>query len=172
VGPARGARAHPVRARSRRRRGDFADAAGLARRAAAAPQGDGDYRPPRAFGPWPDGLLDFKVAATLDGEALSEEEISALLAGTDGLALLRGQWVEVDRARLEQAMTQFSGAESLAAREGVSFDLRIGPREVRAKVIGSEIYSILITIKPLPAAAWTSICADCAGRVDSLVELL
>jgi len=34
---------------------------------------------------------------------------------------LRGQWVEVDRARLEQAMTQFSGAESLAAREGVSF---------------------------------------------------
>ena len=51
-------------------------------------------------------------------------------------------------------------------------DLRIGPREVRAKVIGSEIYSILITIKPLPTAAWTSICADCAGRVDSLVELL
>jgi len=48
----------------------------------------------------------------------------------------------------------------------------IGPREVRAKVIGSEIYAILITIKALPAAAWASICADCAGRVDSLVELL
>ena len=57
-------------------------------------------------------------------------------------------------------------------RNGAVIDLRIGPREVRAKVIGSEIYAILITIKPLPAAAWTSICADCAGRVDSLVELL
>ena len=57
-------------------------------------------------------------------------------------------------------------------RNGAVIDLRIGPREVRAKVIGSEIYSILITIKPLTAAAWTSICADCAGRVDSLVELL
>ena len=57
-------------------------------------------------------------------------------------------------------------------RNGAVIDLRIGPREVRAKVIGSEIYSILITIKPLLAAAWTSICADCAGRVDSLVELL
>jgi len=57
-------------------------------------------------------------------------------------------------------------------RNGAVIDLRIGPREVRAKVIGSEIYSILITIKPLPTAAWTSICADCAGRVDSLVELL
>lgn len=57
-------------------------------------------------------------------------------------------------------------------RNGAVIDLSIGPREVRAKVIGSEIYSILITIKPLPAAAWTSICTDCAGRVDSLVELL
>ena len=57
-------------------------------------------------------------------------------------------------------------------RNGAVIDLRIGPREVRAKVIGSEIYAILITIKALPAAAWASICADCAGRVDSLVELL
>ena len=57
-------------------------------------------------------------------------------------------------------------------RNGSVIDLRIGPREVRAKVIGSEIYSILITIKPLPSMAWTSICTDCAGRVDSLVELL
>jgi non-specific serine/threonine protein kinase len=76
-------------------------------------------REPSALGL--DGLLDFKVAATLDGETLTEAEVHSLLAGTDGLALLRGQWVEVDRARLEQAMTQFSGAESLAAREGVSF---------------------------------------------------
>ena len=57
-------------------------------------------------------------------------------------------------------------------RNGAVIDLRINPREVRAKVIGSQIYAILITIKPLPTAAWTSICADCAGRVDSLVELL
>jgi uncharacterized Zn finger protein len=57
-------------------------------------------------------------------------------------------------------------------RNGAVIDLSIRPREVKAKVIGSEIYSILITIKPLTAAAWTSICADCAGRIDSLVELL
>ena len=58
-------------------------------------------------------------------------------------------------------------------RNNAVIDLRIGPREVRAKVIGSEIYSILITIEPLAAAAWASICADCAGRVEcSLVELL
>jgi hypothetical protein len=55
-------------------------------------------------------------------------------------------------------------------RNGSVIDLRIGPREVRAKVIGSQIDSILIAIKPLAAAAWTSICVDCAGRVDFLVD--
>ena len=76
-------------------------------------------RAPSALGL--DGLLDFKVQATLDGEPLTEEEVRSLLAGTDGLALLRGQWIEVDRARLQKAMTQFRDAETLAAREGVSF---------------------------------------------------
>jgi uncharacterized Zn finger protein len=57
-------------------------------------------------------------------------------------------------------------------RNGSVIDLWIGPREVTAKVSGSEIYSVRITIEALPIAAWTSICADCAGRVASLVELL
>lgn len=51
-----------------------------------------------------DGLLDFSVEMTLDGERLSEQEIATLLAGTDGLVLLRGQWVEIDRIRLERTM--------------------------------------------------------------------
>ncbi|MGB7046629.1 MAG: DEAD/DEAH box helicase, partial [Methylocella sp.] len=76
-------------------------------------------REPSALGL--DGLLDFRVETTLDGEPLTEAEVHALLAGTDGLALLRGQWVEVDRARLEQVMARFRDAESLAAREGMSF---------------------------------------------------
>ena len=65
-----------------------------------------------------DGLLDFAVAMTLDGEPLSEAEIQALLAGTDGLVLLRGQWVEVDRERLERTMRRFQRRRSWRAREG------------------------------------------------------
>jgi SNF2 Helicase protein len=76
-------------------------------------------REPSALGL--DGLLDFRVETTLDGAPLTEAEVRALLAGTDGLALLRGQWVEVDRARLEQAMARFRDAESFAEREGLSF---------------------------------------------------
>ncbi|MFI4927354.1 MAG: SNF2 helicase-associated domain-containing protein [Burkholderiales bacterium] len=68
-----------------------------------------------------DGLLDFSVEMTLEGERLSEAEIRALLAGTDGLVLLRGQWVEVDRERLERTMRQFQAAEELARAQGLTF---------------------------------------------------
>ena len=68
-----------------------------------------------------EGLLDFRINVTLDGETLSEREIATLLAGTESLVLLRGQWVEVDRERLERAMRQFHEAEQLAARDGLTF---------------------------------------------------
>jgi SNF2 family DNA or RNA helicase len=76
-------------------------------------------RKPSALGL--DGVLDFRMSVTLDGEKLSKQEIAALLSGTDSLVLLRGQWVEVDRERLERSMRQFREAEQLAEREGLSF---------------------------------------------------
>jgi non-specific serine/threonine protein kinase len=76
-------------------------------------------RPPSGIGL--DGLLDFHMAVTLDGEPLSNEEIARLLAGTDTLVLLRGQWVEIDRRRLERAMRQFRNAQALAERDGLTF---------------------------------------------------
>ena len=76
-------------------------------------------RKPSALGL--EGVLDFRMAVTLDGEALSEKEIAALLSGTDSLVLLRGQWVEIDRERLERSIQQFREAEQLAEREGLSF---------------------------------------------------
>src|SRR3954454_11174504 len=76
-------------------------------------------RPPSSIGL--DGLLDFHMAVTLDGEPLSNEEIARLLAGTDTLVLLRGQWVEIDRKRLERAMRQFREAQALAEQEGLTF---------------------------------------------------
>ena len=76
-------------------------------------------RAPSAIGL--DGLLDFHVDVTLEGEPLSEAEIRTLLAGTDTLVLLRGAWVEIDRPRLERALRQFKEVEALARREGLTF---------------------------------------------------
>ncbi len=68
-----------------------------------------------------DALLDFRVELSLNGERLTRAEAKALLDGVDGLALLRGQWVEVDRERLARTMEQLERAERLAAQEGLSF---------------------------------------------------
>src|SRR5215207_2067399 len=76
-------------------------------------------RPPSAAGL--DGLLDFHMDVTLEGEPLTDEEIATLLAGTDTLMLLRGQWVEIDRKRLEHAMRQFGEAQALAEQDGLTF---------------------------------------------------
>src|SRR5439155_8156698 len=44
-----------------------------------------------------DALLDFRMEVTLDGERLTSAEVKQLLAGTDGLQPIRGQWVHADR---------------------------------------------------------------------------
>jgi superfamily II DNA or RNA helicase len=57
-------------------------------------------------------LLDFKLSVVVDGEALSPAEVKALLADEDGLILLRGQWVEVDRDKLQQALDHWRAIEA------------------------------------------------------------
>lgn len=57
-------------------------------------------------------------------------------------------------------------------RNGSVIDLQIERCEVKALVSGSAIYKVAIGIGALPPAQWRSIRADCAGRIDSLVELL
>ena len=66
-------------------------------------------------------LLDFKVEVTLDGETLTKAEIRQLLAQSEGLALVRGKWIEIDHDRLSRTLEQFEAVESRARNEGLSF---------------------------------------------------
>ena len=66
-------------------------------------------------------LLDFSIEVVLDGEALTRAEIDELLATADGLALLRGKWIEIDRDRLTAALNRYGEIERLAHEEGISF---------------------------------------------------
>lgn len=52
-------------------------------------------------------LLDCQVQLSLNGDPLSPQEIAALTAAGEGLALVRGQWVEVDGDKLRQALEQW-----------------------------------------------------------------
>jgi len=57
-------------------------------------------------------------------------------------------------------------------RNAAVIDLQADDLEVRAQVCGSSIYEVTIVFTRMPAARWRSICRDCAGGIDSLVELL
>lgn len=68
-----------------------------------------------------DALLDFRMEVTLDGEKLTAVEIKRLLAQSDGLAFIRGKWVEIDHERLSRTLEHFEAVERRAAADGLSF---------------------------------------------------
>jgi uncharacterized Zn finger protein len=57
-------------------------------------------------------------------------------------------------------------------RNGSVIDLQIAPGEIKALVSGSEIYEVVVKVAPVAKGRWQSICTDCAGAIDSLIELL
>jgi uncharacterized Zn finger protein len=57
-------------------------------------------------------------------------------------------------------------------RNGSVVDLQITPGEIHAFVSGSQLYQVALKVAPLEKAQWKAICKDCAGTIDSLVELL
>jgi uncharacterized Zn finger protein len=57
-------------------------------------------------------------------------------------------------------------------RSGSVMDLQLGAGTVAALVSGSELYRVSVAIEPLGKPRWRSIVRACAGKIDSLVELL
>jgi uncharacterized Zn finger protein len=57
-------------------------------------------------------------------------------------------------------------------RNGSVVDLQIKPGSIQALVSGSELYEVTLKVAPVGRQRWKSICEDCAGAIDSLVELL
>src|ERR1035437_7773054 len=57
-------------------------------------------------------------------------------------------------------------------RNGSVVDLQIASGEIHAHVSGSELSKVALKVAPVAKQQWKSICDDCAGAIDSLVELL
>jgi uncharacterized Zn finger protein len=57
-------------------------------------------------------------------------------------------------------------------RNGSVVDLQIAAGVVTAIVSGSEMYKVRVAVAAVPKPRWASIRSDCAGAIDSLVELL
>ncbi|MFN0076978.1 MAG: DEAD/DEAH box helicase [Prosthecobacter sp.] len=66
-------------------------------------------------------LLQFKIEHSLDGEPLTEAEWQKLLSADTGLVSLRGKWVEVDGAQLQQVMAHWKKVQSATGEGGLGF---------------------------------------------------
>jgi hypothetical protein len=96
-----------------------------------------------------EALLDFQMEVTLDGERLTEAEIRELLRKSDGLALVRGRWVEVDRERLTRMLQHFREIERAAAENGLDF------REAVRLLAGADP----VAGDPTAGAEWSQVVA-------------
>ena len=67
-------------------------------------------------------LLDVAISVAIGEEHLSAEDIDLLLAQSrDGLVLIKGNWVEVDRDKLRQALDHWKGIEAEAVAGNFTF---------------------------------------------------
>lgn len=57
-------------------------------------------------------------------------------------------------------------------RSGAVVDLGIEDGQIRALVQGRSLYRVDVAVKPLNAERWAAIRRDCAGQIDSVMELL
>ena len=57
-------------------------------------------------------------------------------------------------------------------RNGLVIDLQIETGVVTARVSGTDLYTVKITVAPVPKTRWRAICRESAGAIDSVVELL
>lgn len=66
-------------------------------------------------------LLDFNIGLALGDQHLSEEELSALLQSKENLISFKGQWVEIDRDKLQQALDHWKQVQKLTKDGALSF---------------------------------------------------
>jgi non-specific serine/threonine protein kinase len=67
-----------------------------------------------------EALVDFNAQLTLGGEALTPDELRQLMAQAEGLAFLKGKWVEVDHEKLRETLKAYEQAQKLADKSELS----------------------------------------------------
>ncbi len=115
-----------------------------------------------------------KLRATRAVEKLRKKGHAASPVTLEGRTIARTFWGKAWCDNLER----YSDFENRLprgrsyVRNGFVIDLEIAGGGIKALVCGSSIYKVAVKVTPVTKARWKSICQDCAGSIDSLVELL
>lgn len=71
-----------------------------------------------------DTLISVQPKLMVDGTVLTEDEIRQLLAQTEGLAFLKGKWVEVDHKKLRELLAKMEELpENVTLREAMQMEM-------------------------------------------------
>ena len=113
-----------------------------------------------------DAMLDFQVQLVFGDQQLSEAEWRELMAADDGLVLLRGQWVEVDRQKLREALDHWKKVEEQAQDGGISFieGMRLLAGRPRIWRTTATRTPSVNGLSSMPANGWAKCWPTCAAR--------
>ncbi|MDQ8738721.1 DEAD/DEAH box helicase [Paenibacillus sp. LHD-38] len=67
-----------------------------------------------------DALISFDAELWLGGETISAHELKQLMAEEEGLAFIKGKWVEVNHKRLQEALKAYEQAQRVMDDSGLS----------------------------------------------------
>ena len=128
---------------------------------------------------WPDEDWDFPEYVTVEDRRRKAEREAQKLGSTspvviEGNRIARTFWGKSWCQNLERYSDYANRLPRgrTYVRSGCVVDLRIAPGSVKARVSGSRLYNVEVKVASIPKLRWKTVCHDCAGEIDSLVELL
>lgn len=100
-----------------------------------------------------DGILSMRPSLVVDGVELTQKDIETMLRQAEGLALLKGKWVEVDHGRLQellQKMEDYEGNLSLmdalrmeaGMKDQTKPNIDVGPLVTNGKWLGELLHHL------------------------------
>lgn len=109
----------------------------------------------RAAGLGLDAIMDFSVSYSLGGEELSDEEWEQLMAAGSGLVRIKGQWVEIDRAKLDSVLAHWKKVQRSVGASGDGISFLDGMRLLAGAAVDGGAADAL----PALDAEWSSVVA-------------
>ncbi|MDD4622918.1 MAG: hypothetical protein PHG71_06750 [Kiritimatiellae bacterium] len=107
-------------------------------------------------------------------KALEKKGVKLAPVVLDGFAIAKTFWGKAWCANIESYHDYANRLPRGRAyvRSNSVIDLQIESGAVRAQVMGTSLYRVTVTIKPVAKKKWAAIRAACAGKIDSLMALL
>lgn len=129
-----------------------------------------------SFAYWPrqPTVAERKASAEREAAKLAKKGETLLPVRIEGRTIARTFWGKAWCTNLERYSDYANrlprGRSYLSS--GQVLDLRVDRGKVVARVMGTSLYTVSVSIDPVPAKQWKEIVRSCAGQIGSMIELL